>query len=82
MTEIREKSPRKTPKRPKKIDHKFDISEIEEDEEDSPLKKFQFIDVIGEGAFGKVYQAKNKSTKEDYAIKAIKSYLEFNLSFL
>lgn len=74
MTENLEKSPRKTPKRPKKTEHKFDISEIEEDDEDSPLKKFEFIEVIGEGAFGKVYKAKNRSTREDCAIKAIKNF--------
>lgn len=65
-----EKSPKKLLMSKKKNEHKFDISEIEEDDNDSPLKKFDFLDVAGEGAFGKVYKAKNKNTQEECAIKA------------
>ena len=60
-----------TCKHKKKIEHKFDLSEIEEDDKDSSLKKFEFLGVAGEGAFGKVYKAKYNKSQEECAIKAM-----------
>jgi len=73
---IEEKSPKKSPtKHRKKNEEKFDLTEIEEDDDGSPLKKLEFIAVIGEGAFGKVYQGRTHRTQEECAIKAkIKSF--------
>ena len=58
------------------------MSEIQEDDNDSPLKKFEFIGVVGEGGFGKVYKAKYNKTQEECAIKAlIYKFFKLNLSF-
>lgn len=67
MNEGLEYSPKKHFKKPKKI-IKFDISEIEDDD-DTALQKFEFLDVVGEGAFGKVYKAQNRKTRQECAIK-------------
>ena len=72
--EIGEKfSPRKSPSKHKQRKD-FDLSEIEEDDSDPSLKKLDFLGIIGEGAFGKVFQGRTHGTKEECAIKAKFNY--------
>ena len=47
---------------------------------DSPEKKYKFIDIIGTGSFGTVYLAQNLYTKEKVAIKKIKKSIADYLS--
>ena len=38
---------------------------------DKELQKFEFIKLLGKGSFGKVYEAKYKSTNKQCAIKIL-----------
>ena len=76
-------SPKKPHSKKKNKDsHKFDFTEIEEQDDDSPIKKIEFKGVLGEGAFGKVFSGKNLKNQEPCAIKAIiYVFIEVTTSF-
>lgn len=52
----------------------IDVPEIENEDLFSPIRKFNFLEIVGKGSFGKVYKCMNKGTGDLFAIKVIFSY--------
>jgi hypothetical protein len=47
----------------------IEVPEIENEDLFSPIRKFNFIEIVGKGSFGKVYKCMNKGNAELFAVK-------------